>query len=116
VNVREVTVHPILRAHQVGDTLTHMYHDHMTLDIRGREGIVILVDAETKAPVVVVGQVGKGKVVFDGSITLASPKTAAGKRLAMKLGKSLDLDNFEYPAFGISAELLSNGVRWLCSK
>jgi hypothetical protein len=110
----EMAAHPILAGRQVGETLEHMYYDHMTLGVEGRAGAPVLVDAETKAPVVVVGQVGRGRVVFDGAIALASPRTEAGKKLALQLGKDLAADNFEYPAYGLSRELLVNGVRWLC--
>jgi len=88
----------------------------MTLSVQGRAGVPVLVDAETKAPVVVVGQVGRGRVVLDGTIALASPKTPAGKKLAAQLGKDPNRDSFEHPAFGFSRELLVNGVRWLCGQ
>ena len=110
----EMAAHPILGSHQVGETLIHMYYDHMALGVEGREGVPVLVDAKTKAPVVVVGQVGRGRVVFDGTIALASPRTEAGKKLAMQLGKDPKEDNFEHPAFGLSRELLVNGARWTC--
>ena len=112
----EMAAHPVVGTHQVGAILEHMYYDHMTLGVQGREGVTVLVDAKTKAPVVVVGQVGQGRVVFDGSVALASPKTAAGKKLAAQLGKDPNIDNFEYPTFGFSRELLLNAVRWLCGK
>jgi len=112
----EMAAHSILGAHQVGETLVHMYYDHMALALEGREGVPVLVDAESKFPVVAVGQVGRGRVVFDGTIALASPKTEAGRKLAVELGKDLNEDNFEHPAFGLSRELLVNGIRWLCGK
>ena len=112
----EMSAHALVRPHQVGQTLVHMYYDHMTLGVAGRTGVPVLVDAKTKAPVVVAGQVGRGRVVIDGTIALASPRTAAGRKLAAQMGKDLSADNFEHPAFGLSRELLLNGVRWLCGK
>ena len=112
----EMAAHALVGAHQVGETLAHMYYDHMALSVEGRAGVPVLVDAKTKAPVVVVGQVGRGRIVVDGTIALASPRTEAGKTLAAKLGRDPKADNFEHPAFGLSRELLVNGVRWVCGQ
>jgi len=111
--VRVVAAHPLVARHEIGEALEHMYYDHMALDLGGATGTAVLVDAKTQAPVVAVGQVGRGRVVLDGTIAYASPRTARGKALAEKLGKDAD---FEHPAFGLSRELLLNGVRWLCGR
>jgi hypothetical protein len=105
--------HPLTAGHKVGEELEHMYYDQMTLDVTGASGLPVLVDAETKTPVVVAGQVGCGRVVLDGTIALASPKTPSGQALAAKLGKDRD---FECPAYGFAAELLCSAVRWLCGQ
>lgn len=106
-----VQEHPLVKGRKVGETLEHMYFDHITLDLKGATGVPVLVDAETKAPVVVAGQVGRGRVVLDGSIAYVSLLTKDGKALANKLGKTSD---FEHTAYGFSAELLKNAVRWVC--
>ena len=62
---------------------------------------------------VVAGQLGRGRVVLDGTIAYASSRTKAGKALAAELGKEGD---FEHAAFGPSRDLLLNGVRWLCGR
>jgi hypothetical protein len=103
--------HPLVKGRKVGEMVEHMYFDHITLDLKGARGVPVLVDAETDMPVVVAGQVGRGRVVLDGSVAYVSLRTPEGKALADKLGHVKD---FEHAAYGFSAELLKNGVRWLC--
>jgi len=109
--VTVVRDHPLVKGHRLDEVLEHMYFDHMALDLKGASGVAVLADAETKAPVVIAGQVGRGRVVLDGSIAYVSLRTKDGKALADKLGKTSD---FEHAAYGFSAELLRNAVRWLC--
>ena len=103
--------HDLVRGHNAGEIFEHMYYDHITIDVKGASGTSVLVDAETKAPVLVAGQVGRGRVVLDGSIVFVSLRTEDGKALAKKLGKEND---FEHAAYGFSAEVLKNSIRWLC--
>lgn len=106
-----VLEHPLVPGHKVGDRFEHMYYDHITVDLKGASGTPVLVDSQSKAPVVVAGQVGRGRVVLDGSVALVSLATKDGAALAERLGRHAD---FEHPAYGFSDELLRNAVRWLC--
>jgi hypothetical protein len=103
--------HPLVKGHKAGDRFEHMYYDHNTVDLQGASGTPVLVDSANKAAVVVAGQVGRGRVVLDGSVALVSLATRDGAALAEKLGKRAD---FEHPACGFSGELLRNAMRWLC--
>ena len=111
--IKVLAKHPLASEHKPGEVLEHMYWDHMALDISGCGSKAVFTDADSGAPVVVVGQLGRGRVLLDGTIAYASSRTKAGKTLAAKLGKEGD---FEHPAFGLSQELLLNGVRWLCGR
>ena len=111
--IKVLAQHPLSAGHKVGDVLEHMYWDHMTLDISGCDSKAVFGDADSRAPVIVAGQIGRGRVVLDGTIAYASSRTEAGRALAAKLGKEGD---FEHPAFGLSKALLLKGLRWLCGK
>ena len=60
--------HPVLPGAKPGDAFTHTYYDHLNPK-PGPSGKVVVVD-EQGDPVVVVGSVGLGKVVFDGNVNL----------------------------------------------
>jgi len=76
--------HPITQGFPVGHVFKHAYYDHWTVK-RGRRGIVIATDPDGR-PVWVVGQVGKGRVMYDGSIMLTAqnnPGAAQGDHLQL---------------------------------
>ena len=68
-----------------------MYYDHITPRV-GSKGVVLAAD-DTGAPVVVAGEAGKGKVVFDGNV---------------------NIDNQDKPAVlaGFNAVLARGAVEW----
>jgi hypothetical protein len=79
------TVHPALPGAAAGDRLEHMYYDHLTLE-PGPAASVLAVN-EDGDPVVVVGEAGHGKVMFDGNINFTAdgqdePLTGANALLA----------------------------------
>jgi len=76
--------HPITQGFPVGHVFKHTYYDHWTVK-RGRRGIVIATDPDGR-PVWVVGQAGKGRVMYDGSIMLTAqnnPGAAQGDHLQL---------------------------------
>jgi len=66
--VKAVTAHPVLPGMRKGQTLEHMYYDHITPKL-GSSATVVAADEEGH-PVVVLGSVGKGKVIFDGNCNI----------------------------------------------
>jgi Glycosyl hydrolase family 20, domain 2 len=62
--------HPVLTGAKPNDAFKHMYYDHLNPK-PGPEGKVVVVDEEGD-PVVIVGSVGLGKVIFDGNVNLTS--------------------------------------------
>lgn len=61
--------HPITEGLAAGQTYQHVYYDHFTVK-PGRKGVVILKDTGGD-PVMVAGQQGKGRVIYDGQIILS---------------------------------------------
>jgi hypothetical protein len=60
--------HPTLPGLAAGQSMDHMYFDHEVLKA-GKDGTIVAVD-EKGDPVVIVGKVGAGKVIFDGNVSL----------------------------------------------
>jgi hypothetical protein len=83
--------HPVVKPLAKGDTAKHMYYDHITA-LPGEKGIVVVVDGNND-PVVVVGTVGKGKVIFDGNVNIGE-------------------DERESDLTGINAILARGAVEW----
>lgn len=59
--------HPVTKGLSVGSTFVHGYVDHVQMT-PGQRGTVLVTDTEGK-PVVIVGQVGAGRVVLNGMIS-----------------------------------------------
>ena len=96
VRVKVVEPHPCLGNLKKGKVMEHMYSDHITLK-PGPKGKVIVEDIEGN-PVVIVGKIGKGKVIFSGMVTLGRD------------GKEKE------DATLIDKILLINGIHWLAGK
>jgi hypothetical protein len=62
------SAHRVLCGAKAGESSQHMYYDHLNPE-PGPKGTVVAVD-EAGDPVVVVGEAGAGKVVFDGNVNL----------------------------------------------
>ena len=60
--------HAAMPGLKAGEKMTHMYYDHITPKA-GPAGKVVAAD-EAGNPVVIVGEAGKGKVIFDGNINI----------------------------------------------
>jgi len=86
------TRHPVLPGLKKGQELTHMYYDCL-FPQAGEKGTVVVV-GKGGEPIVVVGESGPGKVVFDGNVNLT------------KYGKDELLT-------GINAVLAQGAVEWL---
>ena len=87
--------HPVAAGFEKGRALAHSYFDHWTVK-RGRRGIVLTTDADGR-PVWVAGQVGKGRVLYDGTILLTK-----GNAAAVSTGDEL--------------KLIANALRWLAQR
>lgn len=87
--------HPITEGLAEGDSYEHVYYDHFTVR-PGRKGTVILKDPGGD-PVMVAGQQGKGRVIYDGQIILSQADGAVA-------------------AEGTEREVLLNAVRWLARR
>lgn len=84
--------HPVVQGYGVGETQEYMYYDHISMT-KGKTGQIILIDTNNEA-VVIAGEMGKGRVVLNGSIIYlrtGEPKVAQG----------------------IDKDLLINSVFWL---
>jgi hypothetical protein len=68
--VKKSGEHPVTRLVKSAEKQKLMYYDHI-VPTPGKAGKVVVADPDG-APVVVVGELGHGKVVFDGSINVAS--------------------------------------------
>ena len=99
--LRVVSDHPLVGGRKLGSTCKHMYFDHITMT-PGPEGEVVFVDP-SNAPVVIRGQVGAGRVVFDGSIVYMRDD---------KRNKEFEAKT----ATGVNRDLLVNAARWLAGK
>ncbi len=67
-NLVVLLAHPAMPGLDRGDKTWHMYYDHIT-PRPGPRGVALAAD-ETGAPVVVAGEFGRGKVIFDGNINI----------------------------------------------
>ena len=91
--------HPVTNGFEKGDEFVHAYVDHVEMT-KGERGKVIVVD-EKRKPVVIVGAIGKGRVVLNGMITgYASVKRGEYAGLAKE------------PEEG-ELKLLHNMIQWL---
>ena len=90
-NVTAVIEHPAMPGLKKDDKMWHMYYDHVTPKA-GPKGVVLAVD-DTGASVVVAGESGKGKVIFDGNVNIN------------------DKDK-EVPLAGFNAVLARGAVEW----
>lgn len=76
--------HAITEGFAVGHVFQHAYYDHWTVK-RGRKGVVLATNPDSR-PVWVVGQVGRGRVLYDGSIMLDNqnhPAAATDEHLTL---------------------------------
>jgi hypothetical protein len=97
----ESTKVKIIQAHflldlKEGDEKEHMYFDHWVLK-SGPKGDALLGNLQNQ-PVVIIGEIGKGRVIFNGMATLA--RDGKEKRDADLIDKML----------------INNGVKWLCGQ
>jgi hypothetical protein len=83
--------HPALGKSKAGETYEHMYYDHLTLK-PGAKGVVIVDDADGD-PVVVTGEIGHGRVLFDGNVNLT-------------------VKDEDKPLTGFNAHLAKGAVEW----
>ena len=91
-------VHPVTKNMPV--KYEHAYYDHITLQ-KGPKGKILVTDKDNKA-VVIVGQVGHGKVVANGSIT--------GYEY-----NAVETNEGEKAPEGGELQLLLNSIKWLSS-
>lgn len=89
--------HPVTQGHKKGEALEHMYYDHIQMTA-GETGTVIVADKD--APVVIAGELGKGRVVLNGTY----------------IGGRNDNEPAAKEATGIDKDLLINSVYWLAGK
>jgi len=64
--VRIAGEHPVTGGFKTGDEFIHAYTDHVQIE-KGEQGAVLVTD-EKGEPVVMAGEIGKGKVVLNGMI------------------------------------------------
>ena len=62
------TEHPVMPGLKKGQRLEHMYYDHL-FPAAGKRGKVVAIGGKGR-PIVIVGESGRGKVVFDGNVNL----------------------------------------------
>lgn len=89
-------VHPVGKGLKKGESFTHMYFDHIQMK-PGGDGVAVAVDQDGMA-VVIAGELGKGRVVLNGTIIF---------------------DNHAAPVrevVGVDKALLVNTVLWLSGK
>lgn len=87
--------HPITRGLAPGDSYEHVYYDHFTVR-PGKKGTVILKDPGGD-PVMVAGEQGVGRVVYDGQIILSDVSGAVA-------------------AEGVERDVLLGAIRWLAHR
>ena len=85
--------HPVVKGHDIGYKGTNSYWDHMEL-IPGTNAEVLVKDGNDN-PVVIVGNFGKGKVVFDGTIPYDATTETELKEIT-----------------GIQKDILLNFIQW----
>lgn len=88
--------HPITEGFKPGTTIEHTYYDHWTLRTGRPAGRDALLD-ESGGVVWLVGQVGKGRVLYDGTILL-------------------DAHNSPTPAEGDHRKLFISALKWLTQR
>ena len=93
--------HPVTAGIERGKVFRHTYFDHVVI-VPGAKGRTLATDTKDR-PVVVAGEVGKGRVVLDGMISGWGLK---------KPGDRASGDIEKAPA-GAERKLLINAVRWL---
>lgn len=97
--VKVITNHPALGSLKEGDTAKLMYVDFFA-PVVGDNGEVLITDGMDE-PIVVAGEVGYGKVVFNGSIAYSS---ITG-----------DYNGEDVKLYGMNAELAKGFVEWATS-
>ncbi len=88
--------HPITKGFKPGTIIEHSYYDHWILRRTKKAGRSVLLDEKLGA-VWVAGQVGKGRVLYDGTIVL-------------------DKHNNETPAAGAYKKLMIAALKWLTQR
>ena len=94
--MKVITEHPITKGYKKGEWVKHLYYDHIIME-PGEKGIVLFED-ELGGAVVVCGEVGKGRVVFNGTI-IAHPSDDPKRQVKI--------------ATGVDKDILINSIRWL---
>ena len=92
-----VAQHPVTQGIKLNTPLPQSYYDHIELEA-GPQGTVLGQASESKRPVLVCGQVGKGRYVACG------------------LGLGLDPDDKDVEPKEAERALLLNAVRWCGGK
>jgi len=93
--LRVVVNHPVVKGYKKGEKRRHIYYDHISMQ-KGEKGKVVIVDKYNN-PVVIAGELGKGRVLLNGTI------------IYLKGGEAKE-------AVGIDKDLLINSVYWLANK
>lgn len=70
-HLRAATAHPAVGPLPAGQVFKHEYADHLTIR-QGPQGVVVLVNRQD-APVMIVGEYGRGRVVYTGQIFGVTP-------------------------------------------
>jgi len=86
--------HPVTEGNLTGTTFEQVYFDH--LQLVNETGEIIAEDSYGK-PVVIAGQAGNGRVVFNGGITL----------------NVIENKELDQPLTTVEGEIIVNSVRWL---
>ena len=94
--------HPVTKGFETGDEFVHAYADHVEMT-KGERGRVLVVD-EKGQPVVIVGTIGKGRVVLNGMIT-----GYASVKRGEYAGSAKEPE-------GDELKLLHSMIRWLSEK
>lgn len=89
--------HPIVNGMGKEASFEHMYYDHIQMK-PGEQGVVVVSDKDNM-PVVIAGELGKGRVVLNGTIIFKKNDEA-----------------FDKEATGIDKKLLIGAVRWLANR
>ncbi|OIN96630.1 hypothetical protein AUJ66_05665 [Candidatus Desantisbacteria bacterium CG1_02_38_46] len=100
--VKIIKTHPITEGFNMGDTFVHAYADHIAIE-KGHKGEV-LVEDEKGNPVIVIGKLGKGKVVLNGMVTGYASKIRG------------DFTGEEKEPEGGELKILLNTIKWLGEK
>jgi len=100
--VKVIKEHPVTDGFKTGDEIVHKYYDHIGIE-KGEKGEVIVVD-DMGYGVVVVGEIGKGRVVLNGMISGYA---------SVQKGSSTGRE--EEPEGG-ELKILVNSIKWLSGK